>query len=64
MKYFAPITKLDLCLLWEMPLPGSYANVLFIQSKKDGTPIKNASVFHVHEMNGLKYDYKLVNLRA
>ncbi len=63
MKYFAPITKLELFVLWKMPLPLGWGHIMFIQSKKTGEPIKNASVYQVEEMNNLKYDYKLVRLK-
>ena len=63
MKYFAPITKLKLSILWETVMPTGWDEIMFIQCKKDRTPIKNASVYQVEEMNELKYEYKLKELK-
>lgn len=63
MKYFAPITKWQLWLLWEIPIPNSWNNIMFIQAKKNGQPIKNGSVYQVEKINNLKYNYKLVNYK-
>lgn len=60
MKYFAPITKLEVSLLWGMALPRAWDRIMFIQAKKNGEPIKNGSVYQTFEMNEITYNYKLV----